>query len=189
MLRASFGANTHKGALFSMGILCCAAGMAGEGAELETLASCAAALGGQSLQRMKNMPAASARTGGELQYFASGYTGARGEAAAGFPTVMNIALPAFRKALSEGKSCNDAGLSALCALMQTVCDSNILRRAGDEALKEVRAMAKNALKNGAVKETLREMNDVFVRRNISPGGSADLLALTYFLYDWETREK
>ena len=77
----------------------------------------------------------------------------------------------------------------LCALMQAVCDSNILRRAGDEALKDVRAMAKNALKNGAVKESLREMNDVFVRRNISPGGSADLLALTYFLYDWETREK
>jgi len=186
MLRASAGANTHKGALFSMGILCCAAGMAGEGAELETLASCAAALGGQSLQRMKNMPAASARTGGELQYFASGYTGARGEAAAGFPTVMNIALPAFRKALSEGKSCNDAGLSALCALMHSVCDSNILRRAGEEALSEVQSMSKSALERGADKETLRRMNDIFVERHVSPGGSADLLALTYFLHEWET---
>ncbi len=189
MLRASSGANTHKGALFSMGILCCAAGMAGENADLDMVLGCAAKIAAPSLDALKNMAAESAVTGGEKQYFASGYTGARGEAAMGFPTVRNIALPAFRSALSEGKSLNDAGLYTLCALMASVCDSNILRRAGEDVLKEVQNMARAAMDSGAEKETLRGMNDIFVSKNVSPGGSADLLALTYFLYDWETREK
>ena len=189
MLLASSGANTHKGALFSMGILCCAAGMAGENAGVDELLACAAETAAPSLEMLKNMPENQVRTGGERQYFASGYTGARGEAALGFPTAKNTALPAFKKAISEGKSLNDAGLYALCALMAEVCDSNILRRAGEETLEEVRCMAQKALGNGAEKETLRQMNDIFVSKHISPGGSADLLALTYFLYEWESREK
>jgi len=47
-------------------------------------------------------------------------------------------------------------------------------------------MSKSALERGADKETLRRMNDIFVERHVSPGGSADLLALTYFLHEWET---
>lgn len=187
MYAASCGANTHKGALFSMGILCCAAGAAGEGADTDSLLACAAETAAPALEALKSMPEARAETGGERQYLQAGLTGARGEAASGFPTVRHTALPALKRALAEGKSLNDAGLAALCALMHAVCDSNILRRADAAALAEVQRLAQVTLDDGADREKLREMNDIFVQRNISPGGSADLLALTYFLYDWETK--
>lgn len=188
MVHATSGVNTHKGALFSMGIACCAAGMVGEGANLGALCACAAKIAAPSLKRLRDMPAENAETGGERQYFESGHTGARGEAAMGFPTVLRISLPAFRKAVSEGKNFNEAGLYALSYLMCEVCDSNILRRGNAQMLSEVQSMAKAALENDARPEFLREMNEMLVEKNVSPGGSADLLALTYFLYEWEIKE-
>lgn len=187
MLHATSGVNTHKGALFSIGIACCAAGMVGEGADASALCDCAARIAMPSLKKLHDMPAENAETGGERQYFEYGYTGARGEAAMGFPTVMRISLPAFKKAIADGKNLNDAGLYALCALMHEVCDSNILRRGDENALAEVQGMAKYALENGAKPELLRKMNEILVKKNLSPGGSADLLALTCFLYEWENK--
>lgn len=188
MEMATNGVNTHKGALFSMGILCCAAGMAGEKASVETLTKCAARIAAPAMERLKALPEAQATTGGEKQYLRYGYTGARGEATLGFPTATQIALPVLRRAVEAGKRLNDAGLEALCALMAVVYDSNILRRADMDALAAVRAAAKDALRDGARHERMREMDAAFTRAGISPGGSADLLALTYFLYDWEGKK-
>lgn len=187
MLYATSGVNTHKGALFSMGIACCAAGMVGENADVSALCACAAKIAMPSLKKLHDMPAENAETGGERQYFESGYTGARGEAAMGFPTVRHFSLPTFKKAVSEGKNLNDAGLYALCALMHEVCDSNILRRGNGRVLFEVQSMAKAALEYDAKPEVLRKMNEMLVEKNVSPGGSADLLALTFFLYEWENK--
>jgi triphosphoribosyl-dephospho-CoA synthase len=61
-------------------------------------------------------------------------------------------------------------------------DSNIIRRAGMEGQKWVHARAEEILKDGFSADDLRRLNDAFVERNISPGGSADLLAVAYFLY-------
>jgi len=179
MLRATGNINTHKGAIFSLGILCCAAGMKKADEDLLRLASEIAA---PALQELKTLSPETARTGGERQYLTMGLTGARGEAAGGFPSVSEIALPVLEKALSRGASINDAGLHALTALMAQVSDSNILRRGGTEAQAYVSAAAQEALKNGADETTLRRLNDEFVRRNISPGGCADLLAAAYFLH-------
>ena len=123
-----------------------------------------------------------AQTGGEKQYLQQRLTGIRGEAAAGFPSVARYALPAFRSALAHGESINDAGLHALLALMACLPDSNILRRKGEAALADVQMRAAELLQKGFTHEDLRRMNEDFIRANISPGGSADLLALTYFLH-------
>ena len=173
MLSAA-GANTHKGAVFTMGILCCAAAMEGD------LFENAARIASPALKELKSM--SEAHSAGERQYAEFGFTGVRGEAAAGFPSVKNIALPALRGALSAGKNLNDAGLCALLALMREVLDSNIVKRGGMAGQEFVWQSARDAEPEAY---ELRRMNDSFVQKNLSPGGCADLLAAAYFVYLWE----
>lgn len=176
MLCATGGANAHKGAIFSLGILCCAAAMEGEVWEN------AAHIAAPALGDFEKLRAEQAQTGGERQYLQYGLSGVRGEAAAGFPMVKNIALPALKRAIRNGKSLNDAGLEALMSLMTVVFDSNILRRRGMEIQQWVHERAKELLDSGWTQQDLRELNDGFIQENISPGGCADLLAAAWFIY-------
>ena len=183
MLAATGNVNTHKGALFSLGILCCAAGMQFDrDSSTDELLSTAAKLAAASLSDFEKLSAESNLTGGEQQFLSGGLTGVRGEAAAGFPSVRNIALPALERALSEGKNRNDAGLAALLALMASVSDSNVLRRAGESVLEQMRREASSVFRIDH--EALREMNERFVSANISPGGCADLLAAAWFIHEF-----
>ena len=181
------GANTHKGAVFSLGILCYAAGACGEQASQDEVLAKAAETGAVFLKQLEN--SAESSTGGEQQYHQYGLTGARGEAASGFESVKDISLPALQKALAEGKPLPDAGLGALLALMAQVYDSNIIRRAGMEGQQWVMAQTGQLLQNGWTHEKLRELDRQLIERHISPGGSADLLAVTYFLHFWGKGEK
>ena len=191
MFAATDGVNTHKGALFSLGILCCAAAMEGEGATVQSILDRAAKLAQPALGDLTALCPDNAHTGGEVQYLNSGRTGVRGEAAAGFPHARDCGLPALVAALQRGKASgmrgeelfNHACLHALLALMACVEDSNILRRRGPEALRSVQSRAEALLEQGFISDDLRRMNDDFVRENLSPGGSADLLAVTIFLYE------
>ena len=183
MFAATDGVNTHKGALFSLGILCCAAAMEGEGATLPAILDRAAALAQPALEDLTALCPDNAHTGGEVQYLNSGRTGVRGEAAAGFPHARDCGLPALKRALQHGATFNEACLQALLALMACVEDSNILRRRGPEALRSVQLRARALLEQGFNSDDLRRMNDDFVRENLSPGGSADLLAVTIFLFE------
>ena len=191
MFAATGGVNTHKGALFSLGILCCAAAMEGEGTGVPAILDRAAALAQPALGDLTELHPGDARTGGEVQYLNSGRTGVRGEAAAGFPHARNCGLPALEDGLERGRTAglrgeelfNHACLHALLALMACVEDSNILRRRGVAALRSVQSRAKALLAQGFHMDELRRMNDDFVRENLSPGGSADLLAITIFLYE------
>ena len=180
MLRAA-NANTHKGAIFSLGILCWAAGCCGEGARADEVLKKAAAAGAFYLHQMQSN--VSETTGGEKQYWQYGLTGARGEAASGFQSVMEIGLPALEQALATGKALPEAGVEALLQLIAHVHDSNIIRRAGMDGQRWAMEQAQAAL---AGKTTAQEMDERFIERNISPGGSADLLAVTYFLWFWKS---
>jgi len=182
MLRITGGVNTHKGALFSLGIVCCGAGRLGEGARMGDILSCAGNIAQYALKDFDDLSELTPVTGGERQFLESGLTGIRGEAANGFPSVREIGLPALDAALDRGENINDAGLHALLSLMAHVPDSNILRRRGAETLRSVQAQAGLLCQNGFTHADLHRMNEAFVRENISPGGSADLLALTYFLH-------
>lgn len=173
-------ANTHKGAVFSLGILCYAAGCCGEKADAQGILQKAAETGGYFLEQLRLHHGH--QTGGERQYAQYGLTGARGEAASGFETVSKIALPALNEALSAGKTLPEAGREALIKLIACMKDSNIIRRAGMEGQLWAQKQAQLMLEKGCTEENLRLMNKQFVEKNISPGGSADLLAVTYFLH-------
>lgn len=192
MLRATGGVNTHKGAIFTLGTLCGAAGrlwrpeapcrdtqrllqecaaMTAEAVEADR-----AALAGIPEERM---------TAGERLYKRFGLPGIRGEAAAGLPAVRETSLPALEAALAAGRSRNDAGAIALLHLIARGGDTNMAARGGPtlaaEAAERVRALlAAKPLPDTADIEALDRW---FIDRNLSPGGCADLLAVTYFLHD------
>jgi len=167
--------------LFSLGLLSCAAGMGfGETPCEEKLLERAALLAQSSLEDFRRMDGVV--TGGEKQFLQFGLTGVRGEAASGFRSVRETALPVLESALQRGQNLNNAGLEALLALMSGVSDSNILRRGGEDAQRKMKETAQELREKGFSRENLRELDHRFIRENLSPGGCADLLAVTYFLH-------
>lgn len=172
--------NTHKGAIFALGILCYAWGLCGEESSVECILKAAKKAGTYFLKQMENC--IDPKTGGEIQFKQYGITGARGEAASGFETVKKIALPAFIQAMHEGKSLNDSGICAMMALMECVQDSNVIRRCGQEMQRWMNNTAKEINASQWDHALLKKLDKQFIDCNISPGGCADLLAVTYFLY-------
>lgn len=175
MKRATGGANTHKGLIFSLGILCAAAGRQGEGADAGALCELAAAIAAPALG---DLPAGSH---GDLARERYGALGARGEAAGGFPGAR-LALAGLREALEAGDSMDRAGVKALLLLMARVHDTNVLYRAGAEGLSFVQKGALALLERGVPDEELGRFCADVTDRGISPGGCADLLAVAFFLH-------
>jgi len=189
MFAATGGVNTHKGLIFSMGLLCAAAGRlqaAGRSPDPASCVSEAAAIVSGISERDFAATSARAPTVGERLYLALGVRGIRGEAEDGFPSVIDHALPRLKAGLAAGLSWNDAMIDALFVLFTIVDDTNVLGRAGREGLDFLRSGAGSALRLGGMttpdgRGAIRAMNSLLVERNISPGGCADLLALTVFL--------
>ena len=189
MLRATHGVNTHKGALFSLGLLCAAAGAeAGQaGFSAQRLLTRVPRFAKAELDRALNgIRPATARTAGERQYAQSGQRGARGEAADGFPTVWGAALPTLKRELEQGRSLNDAAVYALLAILAVCQDSNVVKRSSPARAEAVRAQAKEASARRDLADAY-QMDKEFIQENISPGGSADLLAAALFAYLWESQ--
>jgi holo-ACP synthase/triphosphoribosyl-dephospho-CoA synthase len=210
MFAATGGVNTHKGLVFSLGLLCAGAGrLAAAGATLspEACASCAAAIvRGITLRDLGSVGSGSKApeapigfvsagslglaappTKGEKLYASEGLRGIRGEAEDGFPSVLLHALPKLRSGLAAGLSMNDAMIDALLLLYTVVEDTNVLGRTGREGLAFMRAAAGNALALGGMaspegRNAIKAMDSLFIEKNISPGGCADLLALAVFLH-------
>ena len=126
------------------------------------------------------------RTAGETLYRRHGLTGARGEAASGFATVRVHALPIF---LSTWLRTGDERLAlsaALLALLAHNRDTNLVARGGLDGLAYVQASAKKLIDRGGAEapdfhDAMTRFDDDLIARNLSPGGSADLLAVTWFL--------
>lgn len=187
MLSSTGGVNTHKGAIFSMGILCGALGRLERqawGDSDRVLAQCAAMTRGLTARDFAGLTPETARTAGQKLYLRYGVTGVRGQAEAGFPAVGKIGLPKLEAALSQGKSINEAGRTALLAMLADTVDTNMIHRGGYEQAKAASEQAKRLLERepfpGA--KALEEMNRDFVEKNLSPGGTADLLAMTLMLH-------
>lgn len=175
MMAATRGVNTHKGLIFSLGILCAAAGRLGEGADEDAVCDLAARIAAPALA---DAPGASHGDVARARYGASG---ARGEAAAGFPSAR-MALPVLREALSTGQGMDRAGIKALLHLMARVRDTNVLYRAGEEGLAMAMTGASSLLESGLPSEELDSFCRALTDRGISPGGCADLLAIAFFLH-------
>ena len=188
MFAATKGVNTHKGLIFSLGILCAALGYSFANAlpcDTGTLLSLCGKMASLSVkQDLDRVTAQNARTFGERLYLQTGSTGIRGEAASGFPSVRHYGLPALRRFMAEGKSLNDAGALTLLTLLGHVEDTNVISRRGLRAAQSVREEAAERMAREPLPELdeIRVLDQRFIRENISPGGCADLLAITFMLY-------
>ena len=198
MLAATGGVNTHKGAIFTLGTVCGAVGCLWRPEEpcrdvkriLEECAAMTKTAVEADWAAVETIPGEKLTVGQRL-YRDHGLRGIRGEVADGLPGVAELALPAFEAALAAGRSRNDAGAIALLPLIARGTDTNMIARGGldgaRQAAKEARALLERE-PMPSMAEIARLDND-FIARNLSPGGCADLLAVTYFLHDWAESER
>ncbi|WP_019938576.1 triphosphoribosyl-dephospho-CoA synthase [Bordetella sp. FB-8] len=182
MLQATGGVNTHRGAIWALGLLVTAAAQMPNEPGAAFVAARAA-----RLARIEDRHAP-ARSGhkGERACMEYGVGGARGQARAGFPHVVEAALPALRRARAAGMREDHARIDALLAVMATLDDTCVLARGGIQALRAVQAgaadvRAAGGLATPAGRIALRQLEKTMLARHVSSGGAADLLAAALFL--------
>jgi triphosphoribosyl-dephospho-CoA synthase len=185
MLTATSGVNTYRGAIFGLGLLCAAAG-ARVGGRISPGLSLGAVISRLWGRDILNAPVLLHSHGDQARRrFGAG--GARMEAAQGFPSVYEVGLPALRKgALNAPDDAEAARVEACFALIAALEDTNLLHRGGLPGLRFARHAARRFLDQGGVarpgwRERARAVHESFVARRLSPGGSADLLAMTLFV--------
>ncbi|MCF0180865.1 MAG: [citrate (pro-3S)-lyase] ligase [Muribaculaceae bacterium] len=164
MLKATRGVNTHRGALFSMGLAIVAAAQSlRSGKDWAEVVKAIAA----QIPTGHNSNGAKARE----QYKAKG---ALDLAREGYSELTNSWLPAYRNASA------DAELKTLLLIMSQLDDTNVIHRVGYDKAQQVKRDAKEIYENFNLIK-VEELNRRFNRENISPGGAADMLALTFFI--------
>jgi triphosphoribosyl-dephospho-CoA synthase len=183
MLRATGGVNTHRGAIFGMGLLCAAAGFRTTYAANQPLGSLIAQVWGAAIlngpQALRSHGAEAAR-----RYHVGG---ARAEAAHGLPAVYRVALPALRRARDTVPADAEALRVQVCMeLIAHIDDTNLLHRGGLDGLSFARERARAFLGRGGIaaadwRADAAVIHREFITRNLSPGGCADLLAMTLFV--------
>lgn len=188
MFRATAGVNTHKGSIFSLGLLCAAAGRLYQQQQaLTPEALCRTVAGfcyGLTARELAQHNAG--QTAGQRLYQQLGLTGARGEAEAGFPLVREHALAHFRALKRQGVDPELALLDTLLVLMARNGDTNVASRGGADGLRWLQQRAAALLRQGGIRHAadlplIIEFDNACIARNLSPGGSADLLIVTWFL--------
>jgi triphosphoribosyl-dephospho-CoA synthase len=182
MLRATGGVNTHRGAIWALGLLVTAAAREPTDITPDGVASRAG-----SIARLPDRHAP-AFTGhkGEQACLDYNVGGARGQAQAGFPHVVEVALPELSRSRIRGDSETAARLNALLAVMASLDDTCVLARGGRSALAELQDEARRVLEHGgadtlAGRRHLKALDRRLVELHVSPGGAADLLAAALFL--------
>jgi triphosphoribosyl-dephospho-CoA synthase len=188
MLTATGGSNAHRGAIWVLGLLIAALAMSEPHAGNVELAQLAARLARLPDRRAPRLPSNGTRV---CRLF--GVPGARGEAAAGFPHVVQVGLPQLQRARECGHDETSARLDALLAIMASLDDTCLLHRGGRPALEAAQSGARRVLALGgsgcpAGRRALLELDAELLRRRASPGGAADLLAACLFLDARQRRE-
>ena len=195
MYAATGGVNTHKGAVFTLGLLTAGAGLlyAKSGKlSAETILDEVQNLVGDTLElELAELRAGAAGSAhGEAVLHRDGTGGVRSAAAKGFPLLRSVALPLLRQYEAEERPAEASVLNVLLHLILHVSDTNVLYRGGKEALLTLRADCRNILSHGGAftpegNALLYELKETCKQRNISPGGAADLLSAALFLHRLE----
>jgi len=186
MLAATGGVNTHRGAVFTLGLLCAAAGaLAARGEPIEPVRLRAALLDrwGDALAARAARPP---RLPGGLAARRHGLRSASTEAALGFPVLFETAWPALRDGLQRGKSTAAARLDALFHVIAVLDDANLAHRGGLDGLRLARHEARRFLADGGASGAdgmlrAHAIGRAFVACRLSPGGAADMLAAACWL--------
>ncbi|MBC3299967.1 triphosphoribosyl-dephospho-CoA synthase [Pseudomonas sp. SWRI18] len=176
MLATTGGVNTHRGAIWALGLLTAAAALDSRNVTLN--AARLALLNDRFAPRPMSHGAQVAR-----RY---GARGAREEAQLGFPSVIQRGLPQLRKSRLQNAGEQNARLDALLAIMTELADTCVLYRAGPEGLRTMQRGAQAVLNAGgsatlAGRRHLHALDTQLLALNASPGGAADLLAACLFI--------
>lgn len=192
MLVATGGINTHRGAVFALGLLCAAAGRLsaqGDAFTAPGVRDCLMGHWGQALRwRAASAARAQAVSNGQRVARRFGMRSAGDEAALGFPTLFEITLPSLQAALLSGHAPRAARVQAFFATMAVLDDTNTAHRGGWEGVQFVKASAQAFLDAGGVAQTdwvqsARGIHADFVVRHLSPGGAADVLAAACWVHE------
>lgn len=194
MVRATGGVNTHKGAVFLLGLLCAAAGRLA--AQRRDLTPRALALAASSFVRgivereLGGLDPERCRTAGERAFVRYGLEGPRGEAERGFPMTLRAAelLRGLEREQGGALPLRERAAHVLIFILSENADCNLVSRGGLDAMLSVQAEARKTLLAGGMltssgRAGIAEMERSLVGRNLSPGGSADILAAALFLVD------
>ncbi|WML37023.1 triphosphoribosyl-dephospho-CoA synthase CitG [Clostridium sp. OS1-26] len=187
MFKKTKGINTHKGMLFLIGVACAAVGKTiyEEKAFKEVQNIIKEMTSGIVEKELSNLKDYCNLSHGERLYLKYKNEGVRGEIERGIPTVFNFSLDFYKQ--SEDLNINDRLVHTLIGIMQICNDSTIIHRHNPQVLEEVKEKAKEIVKLGGMKTAygrgkINSLCEEFIEKNISPGGSADLLGVTVFLY-------
>jgi triphosphoribosyl-dephospho-CoA synthase len=179
MRQVTNGVNTHKGAIWALGLLVAAATKANTLDELFNDAARLANLPDKGLKAVYLSNGLQVRH----QY---GLSGAKEEAQQGFPHIQELGLPMLFISRARGDSESDAQLNALLAIMTRLSDTCVASRAGLEGVNTMQKGANAVLDAGGTgtllgRQLLNKLEQDLLRLNASPGGAADLLAATLFI--------
>jgi triphosphoribosyl-dephospho-CoA synthase len=180
MYKATQGSNSHKGAIWILGLLVAAAARE-EGRSAREIGAAAGAIA-----RLPQQAQPALITHGDIVRNRYGAAGARQEASSDFPHVISFGLPMLRSRRAKKFVEEVCRLDALLSLMAQLDDTCVLYRGGVEALGVVKSGAQAVLIAGGYRSAsgrshFRELDRELIARHVSPGGSADLLAATVFL--------
>lgn len=193
MFKATGGVNTHKGALFSIGLAAVALG--GKAFSRITQAERCGTMAyndvnSKQIQSLSNSIASLARlfpdtngTHGSKAKANNILKGALDNAREGYTQLFKAWLPFYIDRIAEGD--NYALHKTLLRIMCDLDDTNIVYRTSMETMQEVKTEARQMLDTSRnivnFEAALQAMNTDYIHRNISPGGSADMLSLVVFL--------
>jgi triphosphoribosyl-dephospho-CoA synthase len=181
MLATTNGVNTHRGAIWALGLLVAAVALQPQSTVAGSIALRAARL---ALLDDRYAPRPLSHGAQVAQRY--GARGAREEAQLGFPAVTQRALPQLKRSRAAGHGEQNARLDALLAIMTNLADTCVLYRAGEEGLSTMQLGAQAVLDAGgsaslAGRRRLHELDQQLIALNASPGGAADLLAACLFI--------
>lgn len=190
MFAATKGVNTQKGFLFLGGVVSAAAGSCirlGKPVNRYNISNQCKYICKDIVEKeLLNISKDKVRTNGERIFLEYGITGIRGEIENGLPSVLKVGLPLYGEALSSGLSINEALSHTLVGLMTVVEDSTVINRCGMEGLIVIKKHADQFLDYGGMytkkgRKYIKHMELEFIDKNISPGGCADILAITVMI--------
>ena len=195
MLKSTGGINTHRGAIFSLGLLCAAGGLlAARRSSFDAgylrralLEQWGESLRSRAAQARRSSPLFADQLGigqpsnGQRVAQRFQLRSAHEEAAQGFPTLFGVTLPALQDAIASGLPPRASKVHCLFATMAALDDTNVAHRGGLEAMDFVKGRATGFIESGSVWQPdwlgqARHIHAEFVERRLSPGGAADMLA-------------
>jgi triphosphoribosyl-dephospho-CoA synthase len=181
MLRVTSGSNTHKGAIWTLGLLAASAAATQHSWDAFAIARTSAVIAS-----FDDGQRSSFVSHGQTVAKKFGVTGARGEAMQGFPHIVTVGLPTLRAKRHDLVPEPIARLDALLSIMAELDDTCLLYRGGETALRETKNGAASVIRAGGAgtacgQERLRALDRRLLELGVSPGGSADLFAGALFL--------